>query len=188
MSQYIFGRKNWGKKIFGPQVLCQKKLSASTNLSPKFLRPKRLFGDKILVQDNLGPKIVWSKWNCLKNDRSKKKSNIFFGQTNRLTKKIPRLIKIGLVSAEIFHLLKLGRMLHGQMLPWQMSPRHLSTHTHGLTNQSLKSGQVWTSNNRDMASYLLIIYSVGNNLEVWGALVRQAKLLSILCSSKLLGC
>ena len=41
------------------------------------------------------------------------------------------------------------------MLQGQMSPRHLPTHT--------EFGQVWTINIRDMASYLLVIYSVGNN-------------------------
>ena len=44
-----------------------------------------------------------------------------------------------LVSAEIFYL-KLGQMLHGQILTVQMSPRQLTTHTDDLTIQPSKFG------------------------------------------------
>ena len=63
-------------------------------------------------------------------------------------------------------MLSLGQMLQGQMYPGQMSPRHLPTRTDDLTNQSSKFGQVRTSNIRDMALYLLEIYSVGNNINM----------------------
>ena len=55
-------------------------------------------------------------------------------------------------------------MLQGQMLPGQISPRHLPTHIDGLTNPYSEFGKFPTSNIRDMALYLLVIYSVGNNM------------------------
>ena len=55
-------------------------------------------------------------------------------------------------------ILKLGQMLQGPMLPGQMSPRELTTNTDDLSDQPSKFGWVWTSNIRDMASYVLINY------------------------------
>ena len=49
------------------------------------------------------------------------------------------------------------------MFAGQISTKHLPTRADGLTNQFSKFGQVRTSNIRDVALYLLVIYSVRNN-------------------------
>ena len=49
-------------------------------------------------------------------------------------------------------------MLQGLMLPGQMSPRELSTNLDDLTNQPSKFGLVWSTNIRDMTSFLCMNY------------------------------
>ena len=49
-------------------------------------------------------------------------------------------------------------MLQGLMLPGQMSPRELTTNADDITNQTSKFGWVWSSNIRDMTSFVHMNY------------------------------
>ena len=107
-------------------------------------------------------------------------SKKFWVQKFRVSKnKCPSLVKFALVLSEIFHYADTRTNVAGTNVSRQMSPRHLPTRTDDLTNQSSKFGQVRTINIRDMALYMLEIYSVGinnNNNQQYSTVFRTERL------------
>ena len=138
----------------------KKKVCVIQNFGPTKFWSKRIFSPKNIGSKILGPKKGWSK-KC----RSKK----MCGPSKNLCPKIlgpinfgskitsdQSLVKIRLLSAII---MKLGRMLQGQMWPGHICPRQSATNKYDLAIQPLKFGWVLTSNIRDMASFVFVNYS-----------------------------